>query len=97
MYVDEKLKMAKEYERKAWERQQQAGQPMAESAGPLLGSDSAFIGAAPRNRTPIRYRIEQALQGANSVLRRAEAAQRAKNIIDQHPELAELLDALNEF
>lgn len=47
--------------------------------------------------TSIRHRIERTLIEAQSAYERAASAQRAKEIIAQHPEFAELLDALNRF
>ena len=91
MYGDERAQVsAKDYELKEWARKNQC-----EASTPGIGARGGVaFGSA---RTPIRLRIEQALQDANGAVRRAEAANRARNIIEQHPEFAELLDALNEF
>jgi hypothetical protein len=45
----------------------------------------------------IRERIDRALYAAQQTSRRAAVAHRAKQIIDQHPEFAELLDLLNDL
>lgn len=45
----------------------------------------------------IRERIDRALYAAQHTSRRAAIAHRAKQIIDQHPEFAELLDLLNDL
>jgi hypothetical protein len=51
---------------------------------------------SPR-RAGIRERIEQALYANDRTRQRAAIAIRAKQIIDQHPEFAELLDLLNDL
>jgi hypothetical protein len=51
----------------------------------------------PLRRTPIRQRIELALVDGDRAMRRADAAHRAKVVLDAHPEFAELLDALDQF
>jgi hypothetical protein len=64
------------------------------------GYDTAktgMLGGASERRSNIRQRIAQTLVGAEENLRRAHAARRAQEIIDAHPEFAELLDLLNEF
>jgi hypothetical protein len=48
-------------------------------------------------RSNLRERIRIAIHEGERASRRLNAALRAKYIIDQHPELAELLDALAEF
>jgi hypothetical protein len=66
----------------------------AKQAMPQFGG---MVGSGDVPRRSIRRRIDEALLAAEHTARRAEAAYRAKNIIDQHPEFAELLEALNEF
>lgn len=51
----------------------------------------------PRNRRPIAARINDALEQAYVANQRANAAARAQELIQKHPEVAELLDLLNEF
>lgn len=48
-------------------------------------------------RRGIRERIDETIASSEGHLRRAHAAHRARHIIDQHPEFAELLDLLTEF
>lgn len=45
----------------------------------------------------LRERVHRALAEGESNMRRLEAAHRAKQIIDEHPEFAELLDLLGQF
>lgn len=88
MYGDESAKAKVEQEHVRLRRQEaQAGNAVNQCA-----SDGGL-----GRRFGIRERIEQTLAGAEIQFRRMNAAQRAKQIIDQHPELAELLDLLNEF
>lgn len=82
---------------------------MAAQAGAMLSGTNADKQAeAPRNygyeqaasplrRAPIRERAYRALHEAQRANQRAESAQRALSIIEQHPEFAELLDALEQF
>lgn len=90
MYGDESAKAKVEQEHVRLRRQEaQAGNAVNQCA-----SDG---GLGRLRQSGIRQRIEQTLAVAEIQFRRMNAAQRAKQIIDQHPELAELLDLLNEF
>jgi hypothetical protein len=69
-------------------RQHQAGSPMQNME---RGECNAV------RQGSIRERIDRALSVAEYTSKRAAIAYRAKQIIDQHPEFAELLDLLNEL
>lgn len=83
-------------------RQRQAEREQAVNYGTQASAPSMQAGALgcydtakSPYRLTTRDRIERTLREAQSTYERAAAAQRAKEIIDAHPEFAELLDALN--
>lgn len=70
-----------------------------DTASPTLNRALAGeMGAGPiRRNASIRQRIDATLREGERTYARMEAAQRARLIIDAHPEFADLLDALGEF
>lgn len=60
------------------------------------GPSVTKAGAIQRHSS-IAGRIDRTLREAQSTYERAAAAQRAKELIEKHPEFAELLDLLNRF
>lgn len=68
----------------------------AEQACETSGYADCGTGGA-QARTTIHSRIDQALAAYELAAKRANAAIRARQILEQHPEYAELLDALSEF
>lgn len=71
------------------------GQSIAQ--GPRNECDSPSPSFASGRIGPIRKRIALAFREGDIAMRRLHAAQTAQRVLDQHPEFAELLDALNEF
>lgn len=98
---DKAKQLTKEYEGELRQRAARDAAPQYQGEHAKLASMNPIMGAATGGTIgplrSIRGRIDRALAEADGIYRRAVAAQRAKQIIDQHPEFAELLDALNEF
>ena len=92
--------MERDRERMAYE---EANAPTPMLAG-ALGVDSSYTNAkqamperTTRGHYSVRERINRTLREAQNTYERAGAAQRAKELIEKHPEVAELLDLLNRF
>lgn len=70
-----------------------------EALGGAFGGQGAAMGIAGGSgaRTPISDRIEQTMRDAKAVYERAEAASRAREILNKYPEFGELLDLLARF
>lgn len=97
MYGDERENVAgvqtRGYEQGAALKQQACDQSPS-GLGALGGYKQA---ETMYQRNSIRRRVERTIAEFEGSIKRAGAAQRVKQIIDAHPEFAELLDLLGEF
>lgn len=81
--------------------EQYADVELEQRIGQLKQRDECAKSATPTTTglygSSIADRIHRTLREAQSTYDRAAAAQRAKELIEKHPEFAELLDLLSRF
>ncbi len=94
MYGEKSAGQQYDARNEAYDMRLGASTHLTNECGPSV-NQGAMTGGLRRSN--VRQRIERTLMEAQNTYQRAAAAQRAKDIIDAHPEFAELLDALDQF